>query len=73
MPMICAIRLVLPQIWMTVAAVFITHLLVQKDRNWALEIPRRAMFLRIGFYSALVLLICLLGVTDSVPFIYFQF
>jgi hypothetical protein len=56
-----------------VLAVFVTHLLVQKDRNWALEIPQRAMFLRIGFYSALVLLICLLGVTDSVPFIYFQF
>ena len=67
------VHLFSPYILPAVLAVFVTHLLVQKDRNWALEIPQRAMFLRIGFYSALVLLICLLGVTDSVPFIYFQF
>ncbi len=67
------VHLVSPYILPAVTAVFITHLLVQKDRNWSLEIPKRATHIRIGFYSALVLLICLLGVTDSVPFIYFQF
>ena len=67
------VHLVSPYILPAVTAVFITHLLVQKDRNWSLEIPKRATLIRIGFYSALVLLICLLGVTDSVPFIYFQF
>jgi alginate O-acetyltransferase complex protein AlgI len=67
------VHLVSPYILPAVAAVFITHLLVQKDRNWPFEIPKQAMFLRVGFYSALVLLLGLLGVTDSVPFIYFQF
>jgi hypothetical protein len=47
--------------------------LVQKDRNWAQEIPQRPIFLRIGFYSGLTLLLALLAATDSVPFIYFQF
>ncbi len=67
------VHLISPYILPAVAAVFGTHLLVQKDRNWAKEIPSRPVFLRIGFYSALVLLISLLAVTDSVPFIYFQF
>jgi len=31
------------------------------------------VYVRIGFYSALTLLLALLAVTDSVPFIYFQF
>lgn len=67
------VHLVSPYILPAVAAVFVTHLLVRKDRNWAKEIPERPMVLRVGFYSALVLLLCLLAVTDSVPFIYFQF
>jgi len=67
------VHLVSPYILPAVLAVLVTHLLVQKDRNWALEIPQRAAFLRIGFYSGLALLLALLAVTDSVPFIYFQF
>jgi alginate O-acetyltransferase complex protein AlgI len=67
------VHLVSPYILPAVVAVFVTHLLVQKDRNWAQEIPRQIVFLRVGFYAGLVLLLCLLGVTDSVPFIYFQF
>lgn len=67
------VHLVSPYILPAVAAVFVTHLLVRKDRNWAQEIPQRPMFLRIGFYSGLALLLALLAVTDSVPFIYFQF
>jgi D-alanyl-lipoteichoic acid acyltransferase DltB (MBOAT superfamily) len=67
------VHLISPYILPAVAAVLVTHLLVQKDRNWALEIPQRNMFLRAGYYSALVLLLALLAVTDSVPFIYFQF
>jgi alginate O-acetyltransferase complex protein AlgI len=67
------VHLVSPYILPAVAAVLVTHLLIQRDRNWAQEIPQRAVFLRVGFYSALVLLLCLLAVTDSVPFIYFQF
>jgi alginate O-acetyltransferase complex protein AlgI len=67
------VHLVSPYILPAVAVVFATHLLVRKDRNWALEIPRRPVYVRIGFYSALTLLLALLAVTDSVPFIYFQF
>ncbi len=66
-------RFVSPYILPAVAAVFLTHLFIQKDRNWAQEIPQRLIPERIMFYAALVLLIVCLGVTDSAPFIYFQF
>jgi hypothetical protein len=46
---------------------------MQKDRNWAQEIPERLIPERVAFYSALALLIVCLGATDGAPFIYFQF
>jgi len=66
-------RWVSPYILLAVAAVFFTHLLVNKDRNWAQELPARAVPVRITAYAALVLLLSFFGATDTVPFIYFQF
>lgn len=66
-------RFVSPYILPVLAAVFLTHLLIQKDRNWAQEIPERMIPERIMVYAALALLLVCLGATDSAPFIYFQF
>jgi alginate O-acetyltransferase complex protein AlgI len=66
-------RFVSPYILPALVAVFLTHLLIQKDRNWAQEIQERLIPERIMFYAALALLIVCLGATDSAPFIYFQF
>jgi alginate O-acetyltransferase complex protein AlgI len=67
------IRLISPYILLVLAAVFITHLLVNKDRNWADEIPQRAIPVRITAYAALLVLLSFFAATDTVPFIYFQF
>jgi alginate O-acetyltransferase complex protein AlgI len=67
------VRWVSPYILLGLAAVFFTHLLVNKDRNWAQEIPERAVPVRITAYAALVLLLSFFGATDTAPFIYFQF
>jgi alginate O-acetyltransferase complex protein AlgI len=67
------IRLVSPYIVLAVLAVFFTHLLVRKDRNWAREIPERGLPVRITAYAALAVLLSFLGASDTVPFIYFQF
>jgi alginate O-acetyltransferase complex protein AlgI len=67
------IRLISPYILLAFAAVFLTHVLVSKDRNWAYEIPQRAIPVRITAYAALALLLSFFGATDAVPFIYFQF
>lgn len=66
-------RLNSPFILAAVAAVFAVHLLVRKDRNLALELPQKSLAVRIAGYSALLLLLVLLGATDASPFIYFQF
>jgi alginate O-acetyltransferase complex protein AlgI len=62
-----------PFIWPALLAVTVTHLFVYKDRNIALELPKKGMFIRVVGYSAILLLIVCLGATDSAPFIYFQF
>jgi alginate O-acetyltransferase complex protein AlgI len=67
------IRLVSPYIIPGVAGVVLVHLLIQRDRNWAQEIPLRPVPVRIAAYSVVVLLLVCLGATDSAPFIYFQF
>lgn len=67
------IRLVSPYIVLAVLAVFFTHLLVHKDRNWAREIPERGLPVRITAYAALAVLLSFLGASETVPFIYFQF
>jgi hypothetical protein len=66
-------RLVSPYIIAALLTEFMTHLILQKDRNWAQEIPQRSVPMRILNYTALALLIACLGATDSSPFIYFQF
>ena len=55
------------------AAVVAVHLLVNKDRNLAHEVPSWPMPLRIGAYSTLAILLCLFGAAYTTPFIYFQF
>ena len=67
------IRWVSPYIILALAAVLFTHLLVNKDRNWAQELPTRAVPVRITAYAALVVVLSLFGATEAVPFIYFQF
>jgi hypothetical protein len=66
-------RLISPYILLAVAAVFLVHLLVNKDRNLAEELPRMCLASRtIGYASALLLLV-VLGATHSAAFIYFQY
>jgi alginate O-acetyltransferase complex protein AlgI len=67
------VRVVSPYIVPALGGVAVVHLLFNKDRNWAQEVPERSMVLRITAYSALAVLLSLLGATDSAPFIYFQF
>jgi alginate O-acetyltransferase complex protein AlgI len=67
------VRLLSPYILPAVAAVAITHLLINKDRNWDLEIVSRSIPVRATTYAALVLLLTMLAAADAVPFIYFQF
>jgi alginate O-acetyltransferase complex protein AlgI len=66
-------RLNSPYILAAVVGVFVVHLLVRKDRNLALELPQMPMVQRIAGYATLLVLLVLLGATDSSPFIYFKF
>jgi alginate O-acetyltransferase complex protein AlgI len=62
-----------PYILAAVVAVFIAHVLVGKDRNWAVELPQRIVPLRILAYSGCLVLLVLLTSNDAAPFLYFQF
>ena len=66
-------RLVSPYILPAIAAVLATHLLIDKNRNWAEELQERSVATRVVSYSSLLALVVFLGATDTVPFIYFQF
>ncbi len=66
-------RLISPYILAGVGAVLLTHLLIGKDRNWVEEISQTSAPVRIGAYTSLTVTLVLLGATDSVPFLYFQF
>jgi alginate O-acetyltransferase complex protein AlgI len=66
-------RMFSPYILMALAAVFLVHLLVEKNWNWAEEIPKQIVPVRVVCYSCLLLLLVCVGATDSAPFIYFQF
>jgi alginate O-acetyltransferase complex protein AlgI len=55
------------------ALVLLAHLIVGKDRNWALQIPEWPAPVRVAIYSTIVLVLSLLVPTDAVPFVYFQF
>jgi alginate O-acetyltransferase complex protein AlgI len=66
-------RLLSPYILSAVICVFLVHLLVNKDRNLAEELPRMSAARRILGYASLLLLLVVFGATDSETFIYFQF
>ncbi|MFO1313545.1 MAG: MBOAT family protein [Burkholderiales bacterium] len=67
------VRLVSPYIFPALAAVVVTHLLVQKDRNWAQEVPSLSLTKRVFWFACLIGLLVAFGATNSAPFIYFQF
>jgi alginate O-acetyltransferase complex protein AlgI len=66
-------RLLSPYIFPALVAVISVHLLVQKDSNWAHEMPQRSIPTRVLCFASLLVCIVTLGATDSAPFIYFQF
>jgi len=66
-------RLDSPYILGAVLVVIVTHLVVGKDRNLALELPKMPPLGRIAGYATLLLLLVLLAAADSSPFIYFRF
>ena len=66
-------RLMSPFVLVGLAAVALVHLFVNKDFNWAEDVPKRSLLTRILAYSGLAILLAALGSTDAAPFIYFQF
>jgi D-alanyl-lipoteichoic acid acyltransferase DltB (MBOAT superfamily) len=66
-------RLLSPYILPACAAVFLVHVLVQRDRNWAVEVPHQAVVVRILSYASVLVLIASFGASDAAPFIYLQF
>jgi alginate O-acetyltransferase complex protein AlgI len=66
-------RLFSPFILAAISVVFITHLLLDKDRNWVEELPQMSMPLRIAAYTGLIVMLVSLGATDAAPFLYFEF
>jgi alginate O-acetyltransferase complex protein AlgI len=66
-------RLISPFIIPALLAVVMAHLLVDKDRNWAAELPGRAVPVRLACYMGLLLCIVSFGAGNAAPFIYFQF
>lgn len=67
------IRMVSPYILPAVGVVFVTHLFVAKDRNWAHEIVDRPFPFRVAAYASLIAILSLFAAVDAAPFIYFQF
>jgi alginate O-acetyltransferase complex protein AlgI len=66
-------RLPSPYILPAIVAVLVAHLLSDKNRNWALDIPQRPMPVRLLCYASIVVLIVSFGAADAAPFIYLQF
>jgi alginate O-acetyltransferase complex protein AlgI len=67
------VRVVSPYILGGAAVLLLTHLILDKDRNIAEEIPLWAAPIRVAAYSALVLMLSTLASGTSAPFVYFQF
>jgi alginate O-acetyltransferase complex protein AlgI len=67
------IRLLSPYILAGFGTVLLVHLLVNKDRNLAQEIPQRSLSIRIAACTCLVLLLVSFAATETGAFIYFQF
>jgi alginate O-acetyltransferase complex protein AlgI len=66
-------RLNSPYILTGVVIVFLANLLVNKDRNLALELPKWSLAPRILAYASLLVTLALFAGTDAMSFIYFQF
>jgi len=66
-------RLISPYIPAAVIGVLLAHLFINKDRNFAKELPQMALVPRIAVYAGLLSLLVIFGATDASPFIYFQF
>lgn len=66
-------HLISPHILAGVAAVVLVHLLIDRRRDWAAELPSRSVPYRFAAYTLLIAFITVLGSTDASPFIYFQF
>jgi len=66
-------RLPSPYIIPACIAVVAVHVLTRRDANWAEDIPRQPLTVRILSYASVVFLIASLGATEAVPFIYAQF
>lgn len=66
-------RLISPYIFPALMAVAVVHLLIDKDRHWALDITSRPARTRVLAYASIVFVIAVLGATDATPFIYLQF
>jgi hypothetical protein len=60
-------------IYPVVAVVFLAHLFINKDRNLALELPRKSPVVRVAVYASLLTVLVCLAATDSAPFIYFKY
>ena len=66
-------RLVSIYIFPVVAIIFLTHLLVNKDRNVAAELRERAIGVRIAVYTGLLLALVCLEARSAPAFIYFKY
>ena len=66
-------RLLSPYIPTASLAVLLAHLPINKDANWAVEIGRRPVPVRLLTYASLVAVLVSLSATDAAPFIYSQF
>ena len=66
-------RMMSPYILPAVAVVFLVHLFINKDCNWPQEIPTKSPLVRLLAYTSLMILLVMLGATESVPFVYFKF
>ncbi len=66
-------RVLSPYIVVAVAVVFLLHLAVNKDRNFAEDLPKMSFVPRLASYATLLLLLVVFAATDSSSFIYFQF
>ena len=67
------IRLLSPQIFMSLAIVVGAHVCASKDSSWVEWIIDRPVPVRAVAYTVLLMTILCLGARESAPFIYFQF
>ena len=67
------INTISPQLLAGLFILIMGQLMFSKNQSWDVEIPERPFWYRFGAYSFLAAMIVVFGVTQAVPFIYFQF